>query len=281
MFNALAAGRKVYGQGGYAPTRGQVSAQGAKGYIQREVTKNAGNRNIYGGVSKTGADGRSDTRSGIAARALNRQIGQQGQPQHNNPAAPKPPKTPNQPAAPVGPPPIKINKDGILELPYNQEVSQGILDSQQQMNEKLMELQAGQQQQGLAFGQNMRQTDLDYGNLQRATLNDNAGRGTIFSSSYGQALGNDANAYNNQKNDLIAQNSLFNIDTDRQRLGIESAFQNMLSQFGLDQANAAAPNAGSLGYGDTKGTPGPNTRPRKHHPKQHHKPKPKKGGGKK
>ena len=91
-FNKLAAGRKVYGQGSYAPTRGQVSAAGAQGYLQREINKP---KKLYPGVSTFGNDGQSDTRSGIVAQALARR-------QSTNPV--KAPSSgigaPNQPGGP-------------------------------------------------------------------------------------------------------------------------------------------------------------------------------------
>lgn len=246
MFNRLAAGQKLYGNGSYAPTRGQVSAQGAAGYLKRELTNRArqGNRNLYGGVSKTGRDGQSDTRSGVTAKTLSRT-----QTKHNPPGynPPNPQGGKNGPMLPGPPPPPVINKDGILELPYNQEFSTAILGATQDMNQKLLDLQAGQQQEALGYNQGVRQTEQDYAGLKRATLNDNAGRGTIFSSGYGQAVGNNAAAYNNQMNDLNTQHALFNSDIDRQRLGIQTAFQNMLSQFALEQANTASADAGNLG----------------------------------
>ena len=63
MFTPLAAGKKVYAQGSFAPTRGTVDPQG---YIQRELAKQQS-------VSSIGRyDGQSDTRSGLAQAALQR-----------------------------------------------------------------------------------------------------------------------------------------------------------------------------------------------------------------
>ena len=57
-------GRTVYSGGSFAPTKGPVSAQGAQGYIQRSIRQ--GNAGLWGGSSKWGRDGKSDTRSGVA-----------------------------------------------------------------------------------------------------------------------------------------------------------------------------------------------------------------------
>lgn len=61
MFNQYAAGRKIYSNGSYAPTRGQVDPNG---YMQRELRKR---QQV---AMQQGNDGQSDRRSGIAADRL-------------------------------------------------------------------------------------------------------------------------------------------------------------------------------------------------------------------
>ena len=69
-FNQAQTGNRVYGAGGRAPNMGQVSAKGAQGYLAREQRKS---RN--GAVTRPiGSDGKSDSRSGVAANALKRQM---------------------------------------------------------------------------------------------------------------------------------------------------------------------------------------------------------------
>lgn len=59
-------GKTVYGNGSYAPNRG---TNNPAGYIKREVNKTG----PLGGVSNFGSTGRSETRSGLARKALERQ----------------------------------------------------------------------------------------------------------------------------------------------------------------------------------------------------------------
>lgn len=80
--------RPVYRQSSFAPTRGQNDP---RGYIMREIAKRSrgakiqkmsktlakpapsfGKTGPFGGVSKFGSTGRSETRSGLAKRALQR-----------------------------------------------------------------------------------------------------------------------------------------------------------------------------------------------------------------
>lgn len=275
-------GRPVYGGGSYAPTRGQVSAQGARGYMQRQLRQKApGNRNTFGGVSRVGGDGQSDTRSGVARNALQRKLDVTKKTTNGNTTTVtkqqfqnegrQPVKTLNQPKPPLGPngqpvetPPLPtINANGTLDLPYNQQFGMDVLNATQDMNTQLLELQRQQQQNALQFTQGMRQTEQDYGNMQRDTLNDNAARGTAFSSGYGLSVGQNAAAYNQQKNDFEMQNAGVNQDIQNQRLGIQTAFQDMLRQAALARADETSVDAGNLGYGNNKdNNPKPKPKPK-------------------
>lgn len=262
-------GRAVYSQGSYAPTRGQVSAQGAQGYLKRELNKPG-----KAGVSQWGKDGQSDTRSGMAKAALDRknaanngrpqlggprppiknpQVGQPGGPsggQSEGGTAPSTggPKPPAQPPQPV----VEIGENGQLKLPYNQEFSEGVLGALQESNSSLLDIQNQQQQQALQYMQSNRDADVDYTNLKRSTLSDNAGRGTAFSSGYGLAVGNNANAYNTMKNDLATQHTMANSNFDLQRAGIYDSFNDTLRQGALAYGNSLTEQAGNLGYGTDK-----------------------------
>lgn len=61
-------GKRVYRGVSQSPNMGQVSAKGAQGYIKRELKKKARS----GIVRQIGSDGKSDSRSAVAAMALRR-----------------------------------------------------------------------------------------------------------------------------------------------------------------------------------------------------------------
>ncbi len=128
-------GNRVYNGVSQSPNRGQVSAKGAQGYIQREIRK----KQVAGPVRQVGGDGQSDSRSAVAAQALRRRGGGKSPkgtkkgsgPRPIVPKGPKGPKT-GGPRPPIGgyppgydpnnpgaggikhptPPIIKINGDG-------------------------------------------------------------------------------------------------------------------------------------------------------------------------
>jgi hypothetical protein len=256
-------GKPVYGQGSFAPNRGQVSAQGAQGYLQRELNKRGTNNGgpsrfaPHPGVSRFGQDGQSDTRSGAAASMLKQGLG--NRPGPNDPLEPNRPKDPlnpdsgpKQPGIPP-PPTVTINEAGQLELPYTDNWSEQLLTGLRDMNTNLLELQMGQQEQDLEFSKLNREADSLYGTAKATTLNQNAAAGMAFSSQYGTAVGRNATEYNNQKQDLLAQDSLFDQQVNAERMMIQNAFQDMLRTEVLNKAEEDAENAGSLGYG--KDTP--------------------------
>lgn len=200
-------GNRVYGGASQAPNRGQVSAKGAQGYLQRELK----NRNQGGIVNPVGRDGKSDSRSGVAARALgNSGIGRQQAGGLKTP--PNKNKTGgiqgNQQAAPpVGPPmgsvaqppapQIRINDKGLLELPYNQNMSASALAAYGDSNDELMALQQEEQQMALEAMQGRRDADTQYGQLKTQSLANNASGGTAFSSMYAKQVSDNASAYTN------------------------------------------------------------------------------------
>ncbi len=293
-FHQFSAGRKVYDNGSYAPTRGPVSAQGAQGYLKRELkNRNQGNQGTYGGVSKVGSDGQSDTRSGVAAQALQRSTktaagpwkpgtggaqksgGVGASPFNPGPKNPKPPgtggvrpptggttgggtgssgggTTPPDPAAPVVPPSVTINAAGQLELPYNEAWTQGLIENMGEFNQQLADMQLEGQQQQLEYSDAKRNSELQYGQIQKQTLNNNAAGGTAFSSMYGQGVVNNANAYNNQVNSLDQANASFQNNMALQRSTIESSFNDQLRKQALEYAKEVALDAGNLGYDTPK-----------------------------
>lgn len=274
-------GRAVYAGGSYAPTRGQVSAKGAQGYLKRELNKNTRVQTPHPGSSQWGKDGQSDTRSGIAKAALKRKdkAAWGPQPGSGNPGTggTRPPikneqvGQPGGPTNPTGnegggsaggggtggataPPPeptVVVNEAGQLQLPYSAEWGEGVLGALQESNQGLLELQSQQQQQALDYMKSTRNLDTQYTDLKRDTLSDNAGRGTAFSSAYGTAVGRNANQYNTMKNDLISENALANTGFDLQRAGIYDAFNDTLRQAALRFAEDTSNQAGELGYGQT------------------------------
>jgi hypothetical protein len=266
--SVYARGRPVYGGGSYAPNQGHVSASGAQGYAQREQRKQ--NQGPFGGVSRVGNDGKSDTRSGVAAKALASRVGSgpynpnggntntdtSTSPTSNpggassNPSNPASPASPAAPAAPAPPPPrVVVGPTGQLQLPYDQQFSSEILSALDQYNNELLGLQAGEQSENLDYTRQRRDTETGYTDVKRATLSGNAARGTAYSSQYGTAVGNNARAYQTKINDLDAGHNNFMQNSELRRAGIQSAFQRMLAQAALGYGNDLDDDAGGLGYG--------------------------------
>ena len=278
-FGNYSQGRTVYGSGSYAPTRGPVSPAGAQGYLKREMRK-GGNVGLFGGVSRLGRDGQSDTRSGMAAAAMQRQdrwAGKEGGPGFNPNSTHKGGKTgitpaqtrPHTIAPPITPqqtqpvtPTVTVNAAGTLELPYNQQYSEDVLAGLADTNQALLALQQQQQQQALAYAEQQRQEGINYTNQQRGTLNDNAARGVAFSSGYGVAVGNDANNHNNMLNQLAQDNANKNAEFEFNRTTIMNAFKDSLRQAAQQYGNELNDDAGSLGYGSVNSGQGQAVGPR-------------------
>lgn len=273
-------GRTVYKGGSYGPTRGQVSAQGAMGYLRRETRKPA-NQGLYGGVSRRGRDGQSDTRSGAAARMLGSRgkwMGQEGGPGYGGPNNGRPgtgiqaPSTQQQqkpegtappaagtPAAPpaASTPTMTVNAAGTLELPYSPAWNSEVLTGLEDTNATLADIQRQRQQQALLYADQQRQANEGYEVQKRDTLNDNSARGVAFSSGYGVGVGRDANNFNNILGALATDNTNANADFDFQATSATNAFKAMLARASDDYANALADDAGTLGYGEPEiGGPG-------------------------
>lgn len=263
MFNQMAAGKKVYGNGSYAPNRGHVNPSG---YMQRELRKRM-TAGPYGGVSKIGKDGQSDTRSGAASRMLKSRLGVKGSSSPSKsgkkPGSPKDyildPRHPsNDPGHKINVPsfqPIKISSTGQLELPYDMQASAALLARKEADNRDLLALQQQDQQTQMELAQARRNAGLDFTNLQRQTLNNSAGRGTAFSSQYGVGVANNATSYNNLLGDLATQESGWKSTLLNSRNGILNAFNSFLQKEALNRGITAGEKAGKLGYGTSKNHP--------------------------
>ncbi len=247
MFNRFAAGKKVYGQGSYAPTRGQVNPQG---YIQREI-KNRNQQALAGrgGVSRVGNDGQSDTRSGIAKRLLGNKGSSAGagRPPRavvtnsggGNSARPKTTRSPS-PGITRGPgitagvrPPVSVvqaNPTGQLQLPYGSEFANQALDAQMAYDAEILALQGDEQENESAYASNSRDLEQGYTNQQRGTLNENASSGTAFSSAMGVGVNEDSRLYNNSKNDLLSGYTNFKTGLGNRKNQASTALRTMLQR---------------------------------------------------
>lgn len=268
--NKALTGKRTYGFGTrQAPNRGQVSAKGAQGYMRRELNGNNGMKRRR--RPNHGADGKSDRRSGVAQKALNNNggrpvMGQQGGQNHGLGIS--------QGGGGLGAPPpqIKINDQGLLELPYNQDVASEQLGLLQGANEQLLGLKSEADQQGMEYTQGLRDSQRAYDQVRAATLNQNAAQGTAFSSKYGTAVANNATAFANTVGDLERQNSMFNQQQAIQRGSIQATLQQQLAALAQQYANDLGGQAGSLGFGKDKLPKKKPKKPKK--PKQHKKPNP-------
>lgn len=289
-------GKRVYRMASHAPNRGTVKP---KGYIKREIKK----QGLRRGVSKTGGDGMSDTRSGLAASALrrgmnkatlNKRFAAKGKVPVKAPVArtaaavspaaqaaartalgvSKPVASAAVAAAPTGPPQVSINPDGTLKLPFNYEFSQNALEKSEEANNALLDLQRQFQQQGLEFTSNMRNAKQGYTTQKRQALNAAAGGGSAFSSAYGNQVVNDATDYNNQVNDLQSRNNVFNTGITNQQNAVVAGLNNFLRKSAGAYGAELDSQAGTLGYGKSTKAAQPVAKPKP-------KPKPRPKGRKK
>ena len=160
-----------------------------------------------------------------------------------------------QPSGVIQIPHVKINPNGQLDLPYDPNMADSILDAKDQMNQRLLELQQQDQAQQLEFTQLQRDAGIDYNNLARQTLNQYSGKGMAFSSGYGNAVAENSTDYSNYMNDLTQSDALFDQGIASERGQIETRFNEMLRRWALNQGRKLSENAGDLGYG--KGTARP------------------------
>lgn len=249
-------GRTIYRASSYAPTRGTVDPTG---YIQRELRKR--------GVSNFGADGQSDTRSGLAQRSLNRSptLTPVGQPQakgrNTNKTsqgasnAPTPASTvPTTPA--VTTPVVNVSPTGQIQLTLPAEDASNLdaIQKQAEMQQALLELQQEHQNQALAYQQNIAAAAKAYEDQQLARTNDSSGRGLGFSSAHGVGVVKDSEGYNTAKNTLDTGWANFQNQNETAKNSITTAFQNYLA--GLAQERAANADAASMGVPTTSATSG-------------------------
>ena len=267
-------GSRVYRGTSTTPNRGQVSAKGAQGYIKRELSK----KNQAGVQRRVGGDGKSDNRSAVAAKAMERRREQQHKQQMKHKKALHKYQTQKEKAAAAKaaadaatadaktkkaeaeiPPPItdemkpaqqvEITRDGILQLPYDQQFGAEQLAAITGANDELLGLKVEGDQQALEYGKTKRQTDLAYNSLAKQTLNENAASGTAFSSRYGTAVANNATARANEMGDLEMANTNFLQNQNLQRQTIQTALNQQLAALAQQQADNLNADAGTLGYG--------------------------------
>ena len=261
-------GNRVYGGVSQSPNRGQVSAQGAQGYIKRELR----NRAASGPMRQVGGDGYSDSRSTVAARSLARNKGAFGG-QNNGTNArtgnaggttdpPNPNPGGNGGGPPAGPPAggggngvvipeVKVNDAGLLELPYNHDFAMEQWELLGDANEQLLGLKMEGDQQALEYTQGKRQIEQGYQAQKFNTLNTNAAQGTAFSSRYGTAVATNARDYFNQSADLEGQNTAFMQNQLMQRAAIQNNLNQQIQAALLEMGNGLSEEAGGLGFGDT------------------------------
>lgn len=271
-------GNRVYNGVGQAPNIGQVSASGAQGYLQRELRKRNGARPV-------GGDGKSDRRSGVAARALGTMFNNPGRPV----AAPASPmknknkgtgalkgnnqgKGKNQgnkpkgirdgtiiPNQPMQVPQVTVNANGILELPYNQDLSMDAWTAVNESNNELLALQQEEQEAALQAMQARRDAEVQYNQLKTETESSNAGRGALYSSMHGKNVADNVTNYSNTLADISAQQSQLSASLAQRRAAIQTALNQQLSaqaqQYGHDLGENEA---GNLGYGQAAIKPGKN-----------------------
>jgi hypothetical protein len=272
-------GKTVYGNGSFAPNRGQVSAQGAQGYLKRSLNNKRpqfqtpginpggfnGNEGRRVGAMRIGNDGQSDTRGGVAQAAMQRAQsmmhpgqtpGTKPTPPIFNHEGPKPPVPPGSNGGGQQVPQVKIGDNGQIELPYDSGYSQQVYGDLADFNNQLMGLQQGQQQQALQYQQGLRDENQGFQHQQIQDLGSNAGAGTAFSSRYATDVGNTFGSHQNAVNGLDSANNLYNQQVTAQRANIQDNFNQELQAAAAARAANADSKAGTLGYGDGKGNGG-------------------------
>lgn len=253
-------GKTAYSNGSTAPNRGPVSAQGAKGYLQRELAKKR-NQVQQGPYSKqpVGRDGQSDRRSGVAANMKKNtkagalksgKIGG-GVPGRTDPklaaaggSGAKAPSTYQD--FYVEPPKVVVGPTGTINIPISQQFSDDVLAALGDYNAQLLDLASQEQQYSLEYNNAMTQTNRNYGDQQRFTLNDNSSRGVAFSSGYTQAVGRDAENYQTNVNTLNQGYANFQNSIAAGRANIQDVFNRLLQSSARQNAENQLANARSL-----------------------------------
>lgn len=249
----LLQGRTVYRNSSYAPTRG---TNDPTGYIRRGIQQRPGiipqtnNAGPYGGVSSVGSDGESDTRSGLAQRALNSQLQHQGVGTsvagQTSIGAPTPQL--NIPSAPIA----DISAIGAIKLPYNFESNQNILAQKKAANDALLKLQQQRQQDALNYAKSIFDNKGQFVSLLAQNLNDFSGRGTAFSSGYGKSVGDNYTKFNDLINELQSNETRSMNNYQGSANQIQSDLNDYLLNAALQQGFAANKTAGKWGIGPKK-----------------------------
>lgn len=255
-------GNRVYRMGSYAPTRG---TNNPTGYLKRELKKRGGKATPAKkaqplarkepikkavpqkhGISQTGGDGKSDTRSGLAAKMLPGQSAQY--------SAGGTSTAPKSPTGGVGkvPSTVKINPYGQLQLPFSYEFSMSALERQQDANRALQMLGMDQQEQAQEYLKNMRTINQGYGEQKAQAINTASGRGTAFSSAYGKRVVGNATNYNNALGDLENQNIRANVGFTTQRNQIQADLNDYLRKLAMQRGVELDGQAGTLGLGKAR-----------------------------
>ena len=151
----------------------------------------------------------------------------------------------NVPKYPV----VKISPNGQLNLPWNLQSSMGAVQAQGQFNQGLLNLQGQEQNYMQDWTRNMRDSEIENQHQIDDTRNDFAARGLVGSSPYGQAVGQNATAWNNYETDMLTDKTNFMSQLAQNRLGIQNQFNDTLRALGIENVLSAEERAGELGYG--------------------------------
>lgn len=205
-------GKTIYRNSSYAPTRGRNNPAG---YLQRELSKqglvnannnatpnsnpNGGNVGVFGGVSRVGGDGESDTRSGVAAGAL-KTTGAVGtsQGQGNGLVTATPGlTTPETPKA-------QISAIGEIKLPYNFNSTANILSEQQAAQQALLEIKKQRDANQLDYLRQSAMTQDEFDDTMDTSKNVAASRGLSFASAHGKDVSQNYNRFSDMMQQLAA-----------------------------------------------------------------------------
>lgn len=266
-------GNRAYGFGvRQAPNKGPVSAKGAQGYMARELRNRqqnmrpapmnnsgfTGNRSV---ATPYGSDGKSDRRSGLAAKVLNGGFGgktdaaiQKHKDQLQQLAVKNANPKPNGTNAIQGnaPQAVTANANGVLELPYNQDFAEGQYAALDQANQALLGFKNEADNQAIKYNQQLRQEAQQYDQTKLQTLNGNAANGTAYSSMYGTAVANNAQQHANAAGMIDQENTAFQQDLAARRAASQSAYAQANQKATQEYGDALGEQAGTLGYGQTK-----------------------------
>jgi len=221
----------VYGDGSSSATTGTVDPLG---YITRELERR---RKMYQG----GADGQSDTRSGLAAGPLqNSPVGLPNGQQIDAGA-----QLPQQVAQVASSPTGALQFPG-LDLPVDLDLTQqrtGYLGQyNQEVANNTTQLQQAAQQKLLQQNQLDQNIPLMFRNL----INGFSGRGMAYSSGYGRGVVNTNRDILGAQNDIDTGYNNAAVGVNQANSSAQQAFLQRLGDIGIEQANRAAAKAGNL-----------------------------------